>query len=64
MIEGKLEKRKKSLLSAPIGKKVIFFIDDLNMPKLDRYGAQPALELLRLVSSSTNTCKRLNVSNF
>ena len=47
MIEGKLEKRKKSLLSAPIGKKVIFFVDDLNMPKLDRYGSQPTIELLR-----------------
>ena len=47
MIEGKLEKRKKTLMSAPYGKKVIVFIDDLNMPKLDRYGAQPALELIR-----------------
>ncbi|ODM98966.1 Dynein heavy chain 6, axonemal [Orchesella cincta] len=47
MIEEKLEKRKKSLLSAPMGKKVVVMIDDLNMPKLDKYGAQPALELLR-----------------
>jgi len=47
MIEGKLEKRRKTQLSAPFGKKVICFVDDLNMPKLDRYGAQPALELLR-----------------
>jgi len=29
MIEEKLEKRKKSLLSAPAGKKVIVFIDDM-----------------------------------
>lgn len=47
MIEEKLEKRKKSLLSAPMGKKVVVMIDDLNMPKLDKYGAQPSLELLR-----------------
>ncbi|XP_043065698.2 dynein axonemal heavy chain 6 [Drosophila bipectinata] len=47
MIEGPLEKRKKTQLGAPVGKTVIVFIDDVNMPKLDTYGAQPAIELLR-----------------
>ncbi|XP_046331899.2 dynein axonemal heavy chain 6-like [Haliotis rufescens] len=47
MIEGKLEKRRKTVLGAPIGKRVVFFIDDLNMPKLDTYGSQPPIELLR-----------------
>ncbi|CRK89849.1 CLUMA_CG003435, isoform A [Clunio marinus] len=47
MIEARLEKRKKTLLGAPIGKKLIFFIDDVNMPKLETYGAQPPIELLR-----------------
>ena len=32
---------------APRDKRVIFFIDDLNMPKLDTYGSQPPIELLR-----------------
>lgn len=48
MIEGPLEKRKRNQLGAPIGKTVIVFIDDVNMPKLDTYGSQPAIELLRL----------------
>ncbi|XP_030378328.1 dynein heavy chain 6, axonemal [Scaptodrosophila lebanonensis] len=47
MIEGPLDKRKRNQLGAPLGKTVIMFIDDVNMPKLDTYGSQPAIELLR-----------------
>ena len=47
MIEGKLEKKRKNILGAPKDKRVIIFVDDLNMPKLDTYGSQPPIELLR-----------------
>ncbi|CAL1548307.1 unnamed protein product, partial [Lymnaea stagnalis] len=47
MIEGKLEKRRKNVIGAPKGKRVIIFIDDLNMPKQDTFGSQPPIELLR-----------------
>ncbi|XP_065178852.1 dynein axonemal heavy chain 6-like [Sycon ciliatum] len=47
MIESKLEKKRKTVLGAPKDKRIVFFIDDLNMPKLDTYGSQPPIELLR-----------------
>ncbi|KAI4494191.1 hypothetical protein M0802_009060 [Mischocyttarus mexicanus] len=49
ILELKLEKRKKALLGAPIGKRVCIFVDDINMPKLDTYGSQPPIELLRQI---------------
>ncbi|XP_043248669.1 dynein axonemal heavy chain 6 [Colletes gigas] len=47
ILELKLERRKRTVLGAPIGKRVCVFVDDVNMPKLDTYGSQPPIELLR-----------------
>ena len=47
-IEEKLEKKTKSLYGGLAGQRISIFVDDANMPAVEKYGAQPPIELLRL----------------
>jgi dynein heavy chain len=49
IIESNVEKRVKGTYGPPVGKKLIIFIDDHNMPKVDTYGTQQPIALLKLL---------------
>uniref|UniRef100_A0A4W6ECP9 Dynein axonemal heavy chain 2 n=1 Tax=Lates calcarifer TaxID=8187 RepID=A0A4W6ECP9_LATCA len=48
IVESRIEKRTKGVFVPAGGKRLLCFLDDLNMPAHDLFGSQPPLELLRL----------------
>jgi dynein heavy chain len=48
-IESSVEKRTKDVYGPPPGKRILVFIDDMNMPQVDTYGTQQPIALLKLL---------------
>ncbi|XP_028292993.1 dynein heavy chain 10, axonemal [Gouania willdenowi] len=48
-LEANVEKRTKETYGPPVGKRLLIFIDDMNMPKVDSYGTQQPIALLKLL---------------
>eukprot|EP00803_Ostreobium_quekettii_P011338 evm.model.scf_1312.1 EVM.evm.TU.scf_1312.1 scf_1312:839-40608(+) len=65
-IKDMIEKRTKDTYGPPMGKKLVMFIDDMNMPRVDLYGTQQPIALLKLFIERQgfhDTGKELNWKN-
>uniref|UniRef100_A0A803TD88 Dynein axonemal heavy chain 10 n=1 Tax=Anolis carolinensis TaxID=28377 RepID=A0A803TD88_ANOCA len=48
-MEANVEKRTKETYGPPMGKRLLVFMDDMNMPRVDEYGTQQPIALLKLL---------------
>jgi dynein heavy chain len=48
-IEDNIDKRSGKNFGPPVGKKLIIFVDDMHMPKIDTYGTQQPIALLKFL---------------
>jgi dynein heavy chain len=45
-MEGSIDKRSGNVYGPPMGKKMVFFMDDVNLPEVEKYGTQTSIALL------------------
>jgi len=45
-------------VGTPVGKRLLCFVDDLNMPAVDKYGTQQPIALLKLMIGRGGTYDR------
>ena len=63
-IESQLEKRSKDTYGPPVGTRLLIFLDDLSMPKVDLYGTQQAIALLKLLIEKHGMFERTGELNW
>ena len=66
-LEANVEKRTKDTYGPPMGKRLLVFMDDMNMPQVDEYGTQQPIALLKLLlerGGMYDRGKELNLKNY
>ncbi|XP_067862341.1 dynein axonemal heavy chain 10 [Heptranchias perlo] len=63
-LEANVEKRTKVTYGPPMGKRLLVFIDDMNMPRVDEYGTQQPIALLKLLLEKGGMYDRAKELNY